>query len=361
MTALGGGQSSPLMTGALIWANEGILDPPDALESKSAPADRNPDRIEKMNPIFARILFVEALKSGLIVSGSERQGETNVFDKVEVSFDTTSVFSLHRPGPETCLKAQAEHVLSAFDLRADRMAEIFLQQSDVLSFLGSTTQLNDISQRWTLELLRSVLEAAMAVVAQVKHIIDVPRPVHFYPELAPIIQTPQHSTIPSGHAAEGMAAAYVLSRLLGHDDAKTVCTSNPVFRMASRIAMNRTVAGVHFPMDSMAGGCLGITLGRVFWSRITQMDTAEAAERLPAGIGGFDIDGRKFGGEDFNLALLKKVDRETPAAKDEVDPTYPWLTARPAIAIPANAAKASDSNWLRLEWILGKARQEMRL
>ena len=38
-------------------------------------------------------------------------------------------------------------------------------------------------------------------------------------------------------------------------------------RLAARIAINRTVAGVHFPIDSAAGGLLGLTLGQYFVSR----------------------------------------------------------------------------------------------
>ena len=38
-------------------------------------------------------------------------------------------------------------------------------------------------------------------------------------------------------------------------------------RLATRIAVNRTIAGVHFPIDSAAGAVLGLTLGLYFVAR----------------------------------------------------------------------------------------------
>jgi hypothetical protein len=40
-------------------------------------------------------------------------------------------------------------------------------------------------------------------------------------------------------------------------------------QLASRIAINRTVAGVHYPVDSMAGCLLGLTMGNYLVARST--------------------------------------------------------------------------------------------
>jgi hypothetical protein len=62
-----------------------------------------------------------------------------------------------------------------------------------------------------------------------------------------------------------------------------------MMRMAARMAINRTVAGVHFPVDSAAGATLGLTLGQYFVARCTQ------GSSYPA----WRFDGTRFKG-DFN-------------------------------------------------------------
>ncbi|HEX6261049.1 MAG TPA: hypothetical protein VFZ51_10375, partial [Woeseiaceae bacterium] len=99
----------------------------------------------------------------------------------------------------------------------------------------------------------------------------------------------------------------------------------------SRVAINRTVAGVHFPVDSAAGQLLGTTLGEYFVHRAS----------TPAA---------NYSSRQFNCATF-------PAANDFVwhlvydAPGDRWQPAQPAwIGAPiSNAETAGQSpllNWL---------------
>ena len=67
-------------------------------------------------------------------------------------------------------------------------------------------------------------------------------------------------------------------------------------RLAARIAINRTVAGVHYPVDSAAGAVLGITLGEYL-----------AALAHPVTIKPRAFDGTNYGRADFYRALVKRM------------------------------------------------------
>ena len=88
------------------------------------------------------------------------------------------------------------------------------------------------------------------------------RPVDLAAQVQPMIQTPDHSSFPSGHAAEAFAIATVLHHLAAgrRPDQGAAAEALP-FKLAHRIATNRTVAGVHFPVDSLAGALLGCRIG----------------------------------------------------------------------------------------------------
>jgi membrane-associated phospholipid phosphatase len=204
-------------------------------------------------------------------------------------------FAVHaEPGPVVTLTppdgatlaAQMLELRSAMDLRADRLPEIMAQQGDMLSFFGAQQVLNNDRRRRTMALLGAAYGAVVSQEMRIKYFCSIPRPIDLSPQIQPVIQTPGHSAYPSGHATEAFAFATVLAALrLSRDPAaqkagiittllgklssavEGATAADPdqmLFRLAARIADNRTVAGVHYPVDSAHGALLGFGTGLVF-------------------------------------------------------------------------------------------------
>ncbi|HZD26409.1 MAG TPA: phosphatase PAP2 family protein, partial [Alphaproteobacteria bacterium] len=162
---------------------------------------------------------------------------------------------LTRPDQDV-FKAQLDMIAGYADLRPDRTAEIMAEVETVVPFLGSIAYLRPDRTQWTIELLACAFRLARFVEMRVKHALACRRANEFSPQIQPMIQTPGHGSLPSGHSTESFTMATVLLNLLR-------AGANPVYddpsygvelmRQAARIAINRTVAGVHFPADSMAG------------------------------------------------------------------------------------------------------------
>jgi membrane-associated phospholipid phosphatase len=177
-----------------------------------------------------------------------------------------------RPSP-IAFKKQLDYLASYADLRPDRAVEILEQLATPVPFLASIAFLRPDTKRWTLELLAAVFRLAQFVEFRVKHALACRRPDEYSPQIQPIIQTPGHDTLPSGHATESFALALVLWQLLQKSGAKPYSDQSyavQFMRLANRIAINRTVAGVHFPIDSVAGALLGLTLGDYFLARVAK-------------------------------------------------------------------------------------------
>ena len=93
-----------------------------------------------------------------------------------------------------------------------------------------------------------------------------PRPSSLSPGLFPPVNPPRHASYPSGHATQAMLISLFLEQIIpgltpitstirnGTLPATTQTTTDGLLRsMASRIARNREVLGLHFPSDSLAG------------------------------------------------------------------------------------------------------------
>jgi hypothetical protein len=107
----------------------------------------------------------------------------------------------------------------------------------------------------TVELVSLLLECIRAPLFSLKKTVNRGRPAHCCEaqQLSPLLPFPGHPAYPSGHAAASFAVACVLSEIRPE--------LRPDFEAAARrVAVNREIAGVHYPSDSAAGQALAAHL-----------------------------------------------------------------------------------------------------
>jgi membrane-associated phospholipid phosphatase len=177
-----------------------------------------------------------------------------------------------RAPTKAIFKKQLDLVAAYADLRADRAAEIVAQVPFPFAFWASMVGILPHRHKKTLLLLELALLLAVHVQMRFKHVFASARPVELSPQIQPMIPTPGHGSWPSGHATEAFIVATVLEALLNAANPAagngSACREQ-MQRLAARIAINRTVAGVHFPVDSAVGRLLGTALGEFFVGRST--------------------------------------------------------------------------------------------
>lgn len=177
--------------------------------------------------------------------------------------ELTELIEMTAPADGPAIDFQIDETARAASTRPDRMAEILSQMDDLWPYWTSITGIDPAQAPRTAEVVAVAQLVGERVVMQFKNHLAVRRPVQRSALVGPMIDTPGHGSLPSGHAMQAFMVAAVLSRLLGLDPKKEdpPLTSRLLRRLARRIAHNRVVAGVHFPMDSLAGCLLGDVLG----------------------------------------------------------------------------------------------------
>jgi membrane-associated phospholipid phosphatase len=277
---------SPLLSEALVYSRDGIVGnwqapalPPDALMTEHT------DNLERWGPGVRAALFDFELTSRLAFTSDAsntnprgmRLWHLDVGGTPTIPTGTLRhVIDISRPD-ESLFLSQLEFVDRHADLRGDRAAEILTQLNGGIAFVSAIAFLHPERTPKTLELVATVLRLANHVEMRFKHAFACRRPHEFSPQIQPMILTPTHGSFPSGHAAEAFITAYVLWKLLRETGTKPYGQpgwGTQFMQQAARIAINRTVAGVHFPIDSAAGAVLGLTLGRYF---VRRCKTATAA------------------------------------------------------------------------------------
>jgi hypothetical protein len=205
----------------------------------------------------------------------------------------------------------------------------------------------------TLELLDTVVRFAIAVEMRFKHALACSRAIDYSPQVQPDIPTPGHGSLPSGHSTQAYIIAYVMWEFFrtvrqaapqtpsgALTDSTTLQTQ--LLAQARRVALNRTIAGVHFPVDSAAGHVLGTTLAGYFVHRC-KVDPATRGTYTPRTFQGEKYDGD----QDFDP-------NEPLTAADAGIPTPVSATttvlSHPHILIHAEEATGTGSKILAWMW-----------
>ncbi|MFK7942289.1 MAG: phosphatase PAP2 family protein, partial [Paracoccaceae bacterium] len=221
-------------------------------------------------------IFKAELLQGLQYDVGLGSGNCQLSYRAPSDTDAQHLACLQRPS-ESILKDQLEYVRNYAFLRNERAVEIEVQVSDIHSFVASVVGLQPRRFRYTLELLEVVQSVTVLVEMRIKHALGVKRPVEFSPQVQPMIPTPQHGSYPSGHTTEAFIAAFMIDGLIRAASARPIDTEDLRFvqlmRHAERIALNRVVAGVHFPIDNAAGMVLAWTLSEYYMRRFGEFGT----------------------------------------------------------------------------------------
>jgi len=187
---------------------------------------------------------------------------------VTLNWNGQGFATLHAATAAT-LARQVQIVRYYTDQRADRAGEILTQLGTVVDYFLGQLAVPSVRVPYLSELLVLTQQVAGMGVMPAKHLLACRRPDEIDSRIMPLIPAPTHGSLPSGHATQAHAISVVVRNLLdqvGGTTAHIEQRKKLVSSLAHRIAVNRTVAGVHYPMDSWAGAIAGRGFGEILTS-----------------------------------------------------------------------------------------------
>ena len=207
-----------------------------------------------------------------------------------------TVFPVPDPNAATKLDparfaTQVVEVVNASLDRADRALEICDQATapGALNYWTGLIRINPSQEpnAWLLMLVARKIGEYVAM--GLKNYYRMRRPSQVYPWILPIIDPPDTPSFPSSHSLQSHLISNALKAALTprFDAAGLVLpsqTANALDHLAHRVARNREIAGVHYPMDSACGafvaeGCIDMLTSKLpAGSLFADLVTAAKAE-----------------------------------------------------------------------------------
>jgi acid phosphatase (class A) len=152
------------------------------------------------------------------------------------------------PAPDSKEVSDALELLVTYQKtkRAAAMNEIIAQNSDFQPYFCAQLGISPRAYPHTYLMLKMAARIGELVMVHLKRIHRYARPSQMYPRLTPAMAVAPHASYPSGHALVGHMMAYTLNDIVDKiGDAPDV--------LARQIALNREIAGFHFPFDTEGG------------------------------------------------------------------------------------------------------------
>jgi hypothetical protein len=162
--------------------------------------------------------------------------------------------------------------LAARDERAPAMGEILSQDVEFTTDFMALLAITPGSHPHTYRVLHIASLIGSYAVLYYKGLRDRPRPSQLCPALLPPVPMPGHASWPSGHATQAWLKALCMEHVLQGILLGTIGTpgipgtgdlgavSSNLRTLATRIARNREIAGLHYKTDSDAGRTLADTV-----------------------------------------------------------------------------------------------------
>jgi membrane-associated phospholipid phosphatase len=281
---------------ALLANRDATSNPTAPSQTPANPAFNDPANIPRWESWVRAYLLQWELCKGMTVDPS-----ANGTSAMELKADGQTIVRLAQPST-AFFDAQLSRVLSWADLRVDRIPEILAQIDNQFAFVASVTGLNPDRHRNTVELLVNAIQFTVLIEMQFKHGLACWRAHQYSAQVQPVITTPGHGSFPSGHSTQAFMLARLLSFMLPAG-AYFDSMREQLYRQAARIATNRVIAGVHFPIDSIAGRLLGHSIAEYIIARLTKGNAGQVVYRE------FDASvATANAGTDLDLDLVDPID-----------------------------------------------------